>query len=443
MKNNHRIIFAVFLVALQSLATSGAHAQTSDSLCARVDSIQIELEAIRGLQFKHPVPCRLQSVADFESYLDKMLQQQIPDRLIKNYGKIVKKLGLYRGPEIEDYRDMAKMVMQSQAAAYYDPESKTFYLLMQELPQSMLASVYAHELYHGLQDQYFDLQKYALGQVGTLNDDQLLARQAVVEGEATYIMTLWTMKKMFGALPQPAVLDMSIPMQANLDVGTILQMLKSGSVPQVATGDMEKAVAAMDKIPPFLLETLIGAYLKGMAFVHEIQKSGWEKVQQLYTKPPQSSEQILHPQKWLENESPQLLKWASFDSEPIFKDWELLEANTVGELQWRIIFAEHNMAEKGKTAAAGWNGDAFAVLRNRDSGKLLLLVYSCWDAAAEAQEFKTAYEELLNVKYEAEPEPTDIRLIDSDVLIIEGASEGDLAALRAFLAKTERSPAAN
>lgn len=429
----HRLQFAIVLFVL--LQTAEIPAQTTD-LCAQIDSIQIELESIRGLNFKHPVPCQPQPLADFKAYMDSVLNKQMPDRLIKNYGKIVKKLGLYRGPEIEDFRAMAKMVMQSQAAAYYDPGKKTFFVLMQNLPSSMLTAVYAHELYHGLQDQHFDLQKYVLDQFGgRLNDDAILARQAVVEGEATYIMTLWTLKKMFGMIPPPSMLEMSIAMQAQMDVQTIRQMLKSGGDSLMAQSEMKKAVAAMDSIPPFLLETLIGAYLKGMAFIFEIQKQGWEKIKELYSQPPAASEHILHPEKWLSNEQPFQLSWPDFEMEPVLQNWELLEANTVGEIQWQIIFSEYGMAETGKMAAAGWDGDVFAVLENRATQQLLLLVYSSWDSPEDAQEFHAAYQELLREKYKDAETTTDVRVQDRDVLIIEGAGESDLIPLRSFMEK--------
>ena len=105
--------------------------QSAEAVQAVVSKIQSEIEEIRGLEFKHPVTVKNQSAADFGNYLDRMLDLQIPKKLAANYGKVVKKLGLYRGPEIEDLKAMAKKVMQSQAAAYYDPASEAFYVVMQ------------------------------------------------------------------------------------------------------------------------------------------------------------------------------------------------------------------------------------------------------------------------------------------------------------------------
>jgi hypothetical protein len=428
----------LFAVAVSSFQLTSVHSQTSDQIKAKIDTIQKQIEEIRGLKFKKPVKVQNQSLADFGKYLDHALERQMPEKLAKNYGKIVAKLGLYRGPEIGDVRVLAKMVMQTQAAAYYDPATETFYIVMHNLPEGMLASVYAHELYHGLQDQYFDLEKYVLSQSENhLNDDELLARQATVEGEATYIMTLWSMKTMLGAVPDTAMLEMAINMQAQLDIRTMLNMLKSGVIPGASKSDIHQAVNAIDEIPPFLLETLVGAYLKGMAFVFQIQKHGWEKVQSLYSQPPVSSEQILHPQKWLANEKPYRLQWAAFSEQPIFAGWDLLETNTIGELQWRIIFAAHDLASEGIGAAAGWNGDTFTVLENQITKELLLLLYTCWDSKTDAEEFYTLYQKLLKIKY---PDESfyNLQIIENEVLIVEGGGKGQLEVFLSFMKNTER-----
>ncbi|MFQ5864181.1 MAG: hypothetical protein ACE5IW_03020 [bacterium] len=415
------------------------YSQTPVGLQRKVDEIGKEIVEIRGLKFKRPVQVKKQSLEDFGKYLDAMIDIQMPEHRLEHYGKVVKMLGLYRGPELQDFKELTKILMQSQAAAYYDPAAETFYVVMPELPEQMLNSVYAHEIYHGLQDQYYDLETYLLSQAhGKLSDDELLARQAIVEGEATYIMTLWTMKSLFGAIPDASLLQMTINMQAQMDAVKILQMLKSGAVPQIEQGEMEKAIKAMDKIPPFLIETLIGAYLKGMGFIFEIQKQGWQKVDKLYTTPPVSTEQILHPEKWLADEKPHKFEWPAFENHKLFADWELLEANTIGEIQWRIIFAEHELAQIAKAASAGWNGDLYAVLEKKNGNNLLLLLYTSWDSEAEAQEFYSAYQKLLAVKYPDGINNVKIETNDNNVLIVEGGDQRSLDDLLDFMKKLKK-----
>lgn len=59
-------------------------------------------------------------------------------------------------------------------------------------------------LHHGLQDQYWDLEGWLLeGMANGLNDDELFARQAVVEGEATYAMAWWAIERQTGRPPSP------------------------------------------------------------------------------------------------------------------------------------------------------------------------------------------------------------------------------------------------
>lgn len=77
----------------------------------------------------------------------------------------------------------------------------------------------------------------------------------------------------------------------------------------------------------------------------------------------------------------------------------MLEQNVIGELQWRIIFAEHGLVAESESAAAGWNGDRWAALRDPGTGALPLLLRSTWDTEKDATEFAAANERLLGVKY--------------------------------------------
>lgn len=407
------------------------------------DFIRDQVAAIRGLRFKDAIRVQNQSIEDFDVYLERELRRQLPEGKAEAYGKIVKKLGLHRGPVIEDFIEMTKMVMKSQAAAYYDPETATFYVLMNDMPEIMIGGIYAHELYHGLQDQYFDLDRFILSQSGegaTLNDDELLARQAVVEGEATYVMTIWTLTEMFGTLPDHNTMRMAVDAQTNLDVNILREMVRSGALESFlgSSKDLEKAVKAMDDIPAFMLETLVGAYLKGQAFVMQVQMKGWEEVEALFDDPPMSTEQILHPEKYFAREYPFRMNWNDIDEAKVLRDWKLLDQNTLGEIQMSIVFAEHNMRNSAKSAAAGWDGDRYAVFERPESAELMLLLYTSWDDEAEAAEFARAYEQLLAVKYPNGEAEAEVRMQGRDVLIAEAPAGTDLDKLFVYMRTIEK-----
>jgi len=102
---------------------------------------------------------------------------------------------------------------------------------------------------------------------GELNDCEVLACQAVVEGEATYIMTLWSMQKILGMVPDREILKMSIYLQEQTNTEMMIAMLKSGSIGQFQQTEMANDVQTIEKISAFIIETMISAYQKGMRFV--------------------------------------------------------------------------------------------------------------------------------------------------------------------------------
>ena len=440
----------VQLLVIAAMVTPGvASSQLSEPQQAAdpqelADRIQSEVAEIRGLPFVRPVRAESQTPEDFARYLQRELESVVPSRIAEHYNDIVRKLGLYRGEQDLNLTELMKGVMTSQVAAYYDPVESTFYVLFQNIPPMMAGTIYAHELYHGLQDQHFDLDAYIQeGQRDrTLNDDELLARQAVVEGEATYVMTLWMMRSMLGAVPPRAALGPAIAMQSQLDVNALKASVQQAGVASMLGDDFSAALESADDIPAFIIETLVGAYLKGLAFVFAVEERGWSEVEKLYTEyPPQSTEQILHPEKWFARETPVRFEWPALETHELFEGWDVLEQNVVGEMQWRIIFAEHGLAAESHSAAAGWNGDRWAVLRRPDTGALMLLMRTTWDTEEDAIEFAQAYERLLEVKYTDREVPTRVVRNGKDVLIVEGGDAASLDAYVDFLARARATQA--
>jgi hypothetical protein len=410
-------LFAVRNLCAQDTAPATQPPVDPVALAAKV---QQDVEAIRGLPFKHPIPLAKQSPEDFGRYLDREMTEAVPEAVSEHFGKIVRRLGLYRGPEIQDFRGMMRTVMTSQAAAYYDPETKRIYILSGTGNEIELGVIYAHELYHGMQDQYFDLNAY-LPTKTKLDGDHALARQAVVEGEATYIHTLWVIRRMTNGMPPRALIAPAIRMQADLTIDQMRSMV----------GDSAKeAMAEIDNIPPFILETLLGNYLKGAAFVFAVQEQGWPAVEKLYKEyPPQSTEQILHPEKWLAREGPATITWPDFRKVPALKDWELIDDDVLGEIQWRIIFNVQGQQATSEAAAAGWDADRYAVFKRKGSDETLLLLRTSWDSEAEATQFADTYRRALTVKYEGASDPVRVEQQGAEVFIVEGGRKADLDAL--------------
>ncbi len=408
------------------------YAQTLAQLRLRAGIIEGEIAQIRERSFKQSINVGIQSTSELEAYLERQSALQNSGLDWAYYDRVIRKLGLYRGNFTLDRSGFISF-SKSQVAAYYDPDVDKFYLIMQNLPTDLLDGLLAHELCHGLQDQYFDLNQFLFAQVNTLSADEMLARQAVVEGEATYIQTVWTLKNLIGQIPEDELLQNVIDIQTQLDVEKLREQMKK--VVSLQSNE-QAAIEAIDALPDFMILQQIGVYQLGMNFVYQIQKQGWENIDRLYTQPPVSTEQILHPAKWLSDETPNQLNWPPFQQEAIFNEWEMLDKNTLGELMWRIIFSEFDMDNRGNVAAAGWNGDRYAIFRTRDGNALLLMIYTSWDTEGDAEEFSQLYDELLALKYSSRDITSAISRRGRDVLILESDINVDTDAILTFMGTT-------
>ena len=435
------IVLLAYSIESSAAETSAPAPEQDADPQALVLELQEEVSQLRGLPFKANVPAGVQSQEEFGLYLDEQLDEALPEIKNSYYGAIVQRLGLYRGT-LTNFRDTAKAVMSSQAGAYYDPETKTFHMLMQNVPEMMKRMLYSHELYHGLQDQYFGLQKYLpmKGWTGPeLNADQTMARQAVVEGEATYIMSMYAMKAMTGQEPTRQLLAPAVQMQSQMDMERIKAVMKLPEAKELTGSGVDEALEATESIPSFMLESLIGVYMKGLGFVFAVQEQGWSEVEKLYTEyPPQSTEQILHPEKWRSREAASTIAFPAPEKVAALKGWEQLDSDVVGEFQWRVIFKEQGLGAEAEAAAAGWDGDRYVIFKRKDSDATLMLLSTSWDSPAQAEEFASAYTRLLARKYAGGAEPTRVVQKKENVYIVEGGVEKDIAALLKVVTKTKK-----
>src|SRR5262245_10026493 len=268
------LLNAALAVAADTAPPLPANAQET------TDGIAREIEQIRGLKFKQPVRVEAQSVDEFGKFVSRELDEEVPQSIRDHYGMIVSTLGLYRGPPIEDFSALMTRVMTSQVGAYYDPEKRSFFVVMTGLPDMMQGVIYSHELYHALQDQYFDLTRYMEPEskdprnAATHNSDSRMARTAVVEGEATYMMSLWMMQKVTQKAPTHESMASIVAMQANMSMDQLREAMKQPQVAEMVGKEMQGTVDAAREIPSFIMDSMLGVYFKGLSFVYAVHEKG-------------------------------------------------------------------------------------------------------------------------------------------------------------------------
>jgi hypothetical protein len=111
--------------------------------------------------------------------------------------------------------------------------------------------------------------------------------------------------------------------------------------------------------------------VRGLEFVSAVQQAGgWEAVNATYEDPPQSTEQILHPERYLERDEPVWLDWALEERSAL----ELVDEDIVGELtlvEWmRGLMSGTVSTSAMERAGEGWDGDRWRLYRDPEGREL-------------------------------------------------------------------------
>lgn len=401
------------------------------SLERQARSIQSDLAEIRGRSFKAPVPARERSReingAALETNLDRLPAGA-------DYGKVVRTLGLYNGPLIEDFRAAVKELVTSSpegGLGYYDNKLGMVFIERDSRGSIPLERL-AHEIYHAFQDQHFDLTSYLVSKSldGSLTADEAMARRAVVEGEARYVALLWRVQQSTPKAATDDVMTAELRRRSRVDRQAMIETLSRPNAPR----ETRRTLAILQRTPDFTYDALYVPYTSGAVFVAAVHQAGWGEVEKLYSEyPPESTEQILHPEKWFAHEAPVRVKWPAFDSNPLFAGWRLLADNVLGEALWRTLFKEQGMRTSGLRAANGWNGDRYAVLERASDGAQLLLWHTTWDTPRDASEFAEIYRQALQTKADSGTRRSRVKETGQNVFIVEGSDDSSLDAYMNFV----------
>ncbi|HYJ85960.1 MAG TPA: hypothetical protein VEW46_07890 [Pyrinomonadaceae bacterium] len=458
------LAIAVATAGLMFVNSAGSSAQRPavtpsatkhSAIVATTAEVLRETSEIRELEILRPVKSGAQSRVQIERMLVKKLDEQMKEDEMHAAELGLRKFGLV--PEGFEYRPFIIKLLTEQVAGYYDAKAREFYLA-DWLELEGQKPVMAHELTHALQDQHFSLQRFE--KLPEHESDAKLAAHALIEGDATLAMTVYMARNPLVALAFTRSLS--------------------------AMGASSKL---FNESPRALRDTLIFPYAQGMDWATEVYKrGGWKMVSGAYAKLPQSSEQILHPEKYFAYEAPvkvtlpdltDLLNEHRKQEKAISKQqtavrkrqkarargasaknptpdtrypasarqstpskWKRVEYDVNGEWSYYLILDQFlNAASISKRAAAGWAGDRYAVYEGPNS-QILLTHVSEWDTPNDAEEFFSAYVKRTALRYpgatafveeagnpsirrwETGEGAVVVELRGSRVIVLEGVPEG-------------------
>ena len=313
----------------------------------------IEAQQIRGLNFLEPVEVILLANADYQARITDLLADELTDEEVDSQTALFRLLGII-GPEA-DLRDTYDTLYSSGTGGFYDPETGELVVRVAgEKLGPQAAAVVVHELTHALQDQHFGL----LDDSEDFDGDLAYVAAAIIEGDAllrevTYIENL-------GSADQ---LEWSVEYAASL-----------AEVEEIQAG-----------LPGYLVNSLQAPYLDGF-FFH--QRVGLDGVDELFDNLPESSEQLLDHEKYVQDEQPIEVVLPEFELE----GYEIALDSSMGQKDIELLLSEATDRKQAEEAAVGWGGDSLRVYTKGKDDAVFVLAYR-GDSKADAAELAAAFSE--------------------------------------------------
>jgi hypothetical protein len=335
--------------------------------------LQTEVAAAGGIPFRSDVPVEYMTRAELGRYLKEVLDSEYPPARAEADQRTLVAFGLL--PAGADLRGMRARILEENIVGFYDerPGKKRLYAVSEQrklTPANQL--ILSHELRHALQDQYADLHAILPESIGDF-DDRRLAFVSVLEGDATLVMERFLIRRLAGGEGESDIPPFSMP------------------------------TPPMPDVPPVLRDQLLLPYFAGRDFAQSLQKKGgWGALKEAWGRPPESTEQVLHPEKYEAREAPRPVDLAYAP-----RGGRAINDGVLGEVLIRTFLGEG----ASEAAAAGWGGDRYRVWDV--AGKTLLVWRSVWDSAEDAREFLAAAQARLGGTHAAQGSRRGFRVFGS------------------------------
>ncbi len=292
------------------------------------------MAARRGLRLVRPIPVRIIGRAQMSAARDVLSRiRRTPDQE-RDQLTLYDRLGLTLPPRLDG--ELSGSSPQDVSGLFDAASGRLLVGNWVDLEADRFA--WARDVAQALLDRRFDLTRWLAPPgrwSGYVDSDALWARQALVMGDATTQALEFV--DPLGAIPSPRALGQMIA-----EVRATIIAENAGT-------------------SPLLLGHRLFVELDGLTFVALIRgRTPWSVVDAVWRRPPQSSEQILHLDKYDRNEKPDDV--ASRLPARLRGGWRPTYRDTLGELGVRLFLARAVDDYRAERAATGWGGDCALLL---------------------------------------------------------------------------------
>lgn len=402
----------------------------SDLMKAPLERYMFELEDRRNLKFKYFTPWHVKDRLELRTWFKTQLDREYPPQKILETTSMLKVLGLVKAdfqliPFLEE-------LLTSQVIGVYDPEKDQFFLVDTKSSRTLkekgrdfaiermlstlglssreqTATTIVHELDHALGGQYFPLlKKFAGNGLAGFSTDQQMAMQALVEGDATYVM-----------------IDASNhqPPQA-MGAGTYVEGAELMDKMLSLAAAFPLPIPGMDsfaKAPLYFKRSLIFPYFNGAEFVSALrhQASDWQKVDEAYASPPLATYEIFHP---LEKKPASSSDLSLRSLSKAINSWQVIGEDSGGEFLLRVFLEQHEVTDYA-LLASGWSADRIRTYSSSKSNELACL----WAIRWQSQDSASSFAKVISQK-----PPFKVAQNHNTTVLFTGFSEQEVTALSAL-----------
>ena len=331
--------------------------------------------------------------SELEAFLIEELEGEDREETLQTQ-EVLSILGL-----IPDGMDLYQLVLDLHTElvlGLFDDETEMMYVVGDlEALGPTEETTFAHEYVHALQQQHFDI--HALHETVEEDSEAHAALSALIEGDA-YLLTFQYMVDFLSARELAEALD----------------------------GGEESPI--FDQAPYAVRQLFLFSPLEGIAFVRSLlAEGGLDAVNNAFSNPPVSTEQVLHPEKYRLDERPAPVTLPDIAG-ALGVGWSQIDTDVLGEYFLRTYLETGIAQGAAAAAAAGWGGDRYVLLRGPQDQRAFLAL-TAWDTEEDARQFfEVALAPLRGISHQSY---ADIH--EDQVLLIIAPSQGLIDALRAQL----------
>lgn len=323
---------------------------------------------LRELPLKKEIPLVEASRGVVLVELVTTFETDTPDEEIEADEKLLVALGLLKPGQ--DLESIMIEVLTEQIAGSYDTETEEITIVAgEELGSAGNEITMSHEVCHGLQDQNFDLDNPTLNN-DSYNGDEDTAILSLIEGDATNTMYEYA--------------------RTYISVPDLVKMQREASGSQ-----SEK----FDAAPLYIRRSLLFPYESGYEFVQAlVEKGGEDSVDRAFASPPLSTEQILHPEKYIEGSDPPREVPLPDLTAPLGPGWKKINDDCMGEFDIQVWFEQYTTRAETRKATEGWGGNTIQYYQG-PGRNYVMPIMTVWDSETDAREFFEGYRELLKGRF--------------------------------------------